>query len=336
MTGIRDNISLAIRNEDNRVNRNNAIMTIGLNPCWDITCTVEGLEWGDHKTITGQTCRAAGKPLNVSRALAWMGVPNIATGLWGSDDYDALLSELKSFSRNVDPRFVRVDGSTRKNISILDPVNHRETHLRSNAELASPQALSELQNVMEEIVLANHCCLVAGTLGSEEHLGNIVRVIELCLSKGARVALDTSGEPLRALVNNGDLWLIKPNVMELGELLQEDVADRTDALIEAGRTLLDRVDNILISRGANGAIYLTNDQAICAHWKPRDKKIINTVASGDFLLAGFLNGTNVNADPHQMMTTAIQAATCRCLGWDHQRSWSDCRSEINVHIESQS
>lgn len=312
----------------------NAFMTIGLNPCWDITCTVEGLEWGDHKTISRQSCHAAGKPLNVSRALAWMGVPNIATGLWGNDDYDALLNELKAFSRKVDPRFVRVDGSTRKNISILDPVNHRETHLRSNAELATPRALGELQVLLEDSVLADHCCLVAGSLGSGDHLKSIVRVIELCKSKGARVALDTSGEPLKALVDKGSLWLIKPNVLELGELLQKDVTDRTDALIEAGRSLLDRVDNILISRGANGAIFITGDEAICARWERQDEKIINTVASGDFLLAGFLKGTGENQDTRQRLTTAIQAATCRCLGWDHQRSWGDCKRDIDVCLES--
>lgn len=310
--------------------KSNTIITVGLNPCWDITCTVEGLAWGEHKTLLSQTCHPAGKPLNVSRSLAWMGVPTVATGLWGSDDYDALLSELKAFPGQFDPRFVRVNGATRKNISILDSVHHRDTHLRCNAELASPQAIGELQALLEDIVHANDYCLFAGSLGCENHFENIVRVIEGCERKGVRVALDTSGNPLKALVDKGNLWLIKPNVLELRELLQSHVEDEAESLIEAGRSLLDRVDIILISRGAQGAIAVTEHAAVSARWDTPDQNIVNTVASGDFLLAGFLKGMRENAELGDAIVMAVQAATSRCLGWDRQRAWGECLKDINV------
>ena len=54
--------------------KKNQIITVGICPCWDITCYVDGVEWGDHKKITSQTFVPAGKALNISRALAWMGV----------------------------------------------------------------------------------------------------------------------------------------------------------------------------------------------------------------------------------------------------------------------
>ncbi len=49
------------------------IITIGLSPAWDIRCRGAGLDWGRHVEIDEQVVRPAGKALNVSDALAWMG-----------------------------------------------------------------------------------------------------------------------------------------------------------------------------------------------------------------------------------------------------------------------
>ncbi len=42
------------------------IITVAFNPCWDVTCRADGLEWGRHEVLESFSIRPAGKPLNVS------------------------------------------------------------------------------------------------------------------------------------------------------------------------------------------------------------------------------------------------------------------------------
>ncbi len=55
------------------------IITIGLCPSWDTVCRLDGINWGEHKQVTSTKSYPAGKAMNISRALAWMGKKNTAT-----------------------------------------------------------------------------------------------------------------------------------------------------------------------------------------------------------------------------------------------------------------
>ncbi len=71
------------------------IVTVGLCPSWDTVCRFDGIEWGEHKLAGSSSCRPAGKALNISRALAWMGEENTAAGLWGRDDYEQMRKAMR-------------------------------------------------------------------------------------------------------------------------------------------------------------------------------------------------------------------------------------------------
>jgi len=69
---------------------------------------------------------------------------------------------------------------------------------------------------------------------------------------------------LKSIVASGNLYLIKPNVEELSELLDKKIADNTNDIITAAGTLLNKVEIILVSRGKNGAIAITRDIPLAA------------------------------------------------------------------------
>ena len=48
------------------MNRNSSIITVGLCPSWDTVCRFDGIEWGEHKTVSSTDTRPAGKALNIS------------------------------------------------------------------------------------------------------------------------------------------------------------------------------------------------------------------------------------------------------------------------------
>jgi len=310
----------------------NSIVTIGLSPAWDITCRGRNLDWGLHQVIDEQTILPAGKALNVSKALAWIGQKNIAAGLWGRDDHSQMLTAVKSLWPSIRVKFSAVAAPTRKNITIVDSANNKEMHLRDKSQLVSARTLKKLQTDLKAIVNKGSICVFAGTMPEGGLLDDVVQLVEFCKSRGAKIVLDTSGHPLKEIINTGSLWMIKPNVEELRELLGEQVKDGPVSLAKAGRTLLDKVEIVLISRGAKGGVVVTKDGA----WQGRctgRAKVISTVGCGDFLLAGFLKGMKDGTSIDDALKTTIKVATARAWDWTEKKSWPDAQSNIHVHVE---
>jgi fructose-1-phosphate kinase PfkB-like protein len=143
--------------------------------------------------------------------------------------------------------------------------------------------------------------------------------------------LDTSGPALKEIVDTGCVWLIKPNVRELGELLGEQVEDRPASLVRAGRRLLEKVEVVLASRGRKGAVVVSRDRA----WQGRcigRRKTFSTVGCGDYLLAGFLKGLKEGAGPGSALKTAIRVATARAWGWTEEKNWRQTEAAIGVEV----
>ena len=314
------------------MNRNFSIITVGLSPAWDILCYGEGLEWGLHREIETTTFQPAGKALNISRALAWMGEENIAAGLWGRDDFEQMLKAMRSLGGLVKVKMTAVEGSTRRNITVVDTANNREMHLRNRSELASKKALRKLEADLRTIVQKGSVCVFAGVMPEDEFVGDVVRIIKSCRERGARIVVDTYGEALKRILETGAAWLVKPNVEELRELLGEQVTDSPAGLVRAGRKLLDKVEVVLISRGKKGGVVVTKKGA----WQGRcigRGRVLSTVGCGDFLLAGFLKGLKDKSDAGSGLGTAIKVATARAWGWTEGKSWSQALREIKVAVE---
>lgn len=309
-----------------------SIITIGLSPAWDITCRGHNIDWGLHQEIDEQTIRPAGKTLNVSKALAWMGQKNIAAGLWGSDDLPQMLAAVRALWPPIRVKLTAVAGRTRQNITVVDSASNKEMHLRNKSSLASTKSLKKLQADLEKMVHKGSICVFAGTMPDGGLLSDVIRIVEFCKCRRAKIVLDTSGRPLKEIVDTGSVWLIKPNVEELRELSGERIKDGPVSLTNAGRKLLDKVEIVLISRGDKGGIVVTKNDA----WQGRcvgNAKVFSTVGCGDFMLAGFLKGLIDSNGMDDAFKTAIKVATARAWDWTEKKSWPDAQNKINVHLE---
>ncbi len=308
-----------------------SIITIGLSPAWDISCRGRNLEWGLHQDIDGQTIQPAGKSLNVSKALAWMGQKNTAAGLWGRSDYRQMLKAVRKAWPLIEAKMTTVPGGTRQNITVVDTATNQDMHLRNRSRLASTKAMKKLRADLEAIVRKGSVCVFAGTMPQGRLLDDIVRLVELCRSRGARIVLDTSGPALRQIVDAGTAWLIKPNVEELRELLAEPIKDGPVSLARAGRKLLDKVEIVLISRGVKGSVAVTRKGA----WQARSlsrAKVLSTVGCGDYLLAGFLKALGEKSGMASALKTATKVATAKAWGWPDKMSWRDAQARIKLQI----
>ena len=311
---------------------NSRIVTIGLSPAWDVSCRGRDLDWGRHLNIDEQVTRPAGKALNVSSALAWMGRGSIAAGLWGREDYEAMRSAVQSWDGLVRLAMTATEGRTRHNITVVDTQNRREMHLRLRSELATAASLTRLNGALRRTVCQDDVCVFSGAMPAGDLLEPVIALVQGCCDLNARVVVDTHGPVLKGLVDAGSAWLIAPNVEELGELLGARVQDSPAKLVAASRPLLEKVPVVLISRGRKGAVVVTKRGAWTGAVKTRGK-VLQTVGCGDYLLAGFLAGHSRGGSVRNSLATALKVATARAWGWTETDTWPAARKQIEVDLD---
>jgi fructose-1-phosphate kinase PfkB-like protein len=134
-------------------------------------------------------------------------------------------------------------------------------------------------------------------------------------------------------VDAGLAWLIAPNVEELRELLGSEIEDTPAGLVKAGRTLLDRVEIVLVSRGGQGALVVT-EEGVWAGRATARREALSTVGCGDYLLAGFLAGLGEPGDPQSALTRGLKAATAHAWGWTEARAWGQIEKEVAVEVQA--
>ena len=290
------------------------IITIGINPAWDVDCLVDGIDWGEHKKIDEQIVNPAGKALNVSKALSYMGYMSTASGLWGDYDYDDMVATLRPLSGFIDFRFTVVNGRTRRNIFINDTHNQRQMHLRLAGTLATRANIRRLCEQLPAIVEKDDICVFAGSIPDGNFSEDLVSLIWDCKQKEANLVLDTSGNMFGKLVDTGNISVISPNLEELEELLDCRIKPEPHTVARAGRKLLDRVKMVIVSLGAQGCILVGSD----GYWQTElmgvPLPVVRTVGCGDNLLAGFIAGMIEDADPAYALTKGVRLATAHAYG----------------------
>jgi 1-phosphofructokinase family hexose kinase len=316
---------------DGKVKSKGRIVTIGLAPAWDVSCRGKDLDWGRHLDIDEQVVRPAGKALNISSALAWMGCASVASGLWGRDDFEAMRTTVQGWGPFVRVDMTAIDGSTRRNITVVDTKGRREMHLRCPNYLATPASLTHFNGNLRRTVCPDDTCVFAGAMPAGDLIDSSVALVESCRRQGGEIVVDTYGPVLKRLVDAGLPSHVAPNVEELGELLGAPVKDTPAKLVAAARTLLEKVPTILISRGSKGAIVVTQESVWAGRTTTRGK-VLETVGCGDCLLAGFLAGYRQSNNLRTALAHALTVATARAWGLTETKTWSVARKQIDVEV----
>ena len=283
--------------------------------------------------VESHAARPAGKAMNVSRALAWMGHRSIAAGLWGADDYPQMQRVLREGSDLIDVRMTAVEGRTRQNVTVVDALHCREMHLRCRSDLASVRSLRKLKADLGRLVREGDVCVFAGAMPDGNLLAPAIDVVTHCRRRGARIVIDTHGPALRALTQEVGPWLISPNVEELGELFGAPARDTASALARSGGRLLDKIENVLISRGKNGAVLVTR-QGVWSGRAVNPAKVVETVGCGDYLLSGFLAALDAKGHLAASLATGLKAATAQACGWTGWMHWPSARRKVKIEIET--
>ncbi len=282
-------------------------MAVALNPAIDRVLEVPSLTIGAHQHARLISRSAAGKGVNVARCLSQLDVPSVLTGLVGQEDLPFFTRSLTGTS--VQMRMAPVAGRTRENITLVDPIAHTETHLRDRGFEVLPTELDAVRRQLDELAGPGTLFVFSGSLPPGIQPADQAQMVRQCRQAGSRVAIDASGPALAASVE-ADPWLIKPNHLELEELLGRKLADTDDA-IKSARQLTRSVEVVLASFGSEGACAFSSQAAWHGRCAVPDDRLISTVGCGDALLAGFIAGIyrRLPIEESLRWATAAAAAT---------------------------
>ncbi len=295
------------------------IYTVTLNPALDRTLYVESLVPGQSTRIKHEARYAGGKGIDVSRALREMGSDNVALGLVGGFDGKELEGRL--LLAGVACRFTRIANETRTNIIIQDEPSGAETALLARGPEVQPSELMDFLDVLEKLPDMSFL-IISGSLPPGLTPEVYGRMIAIGRGRGSRVVLDTTGDALRQGIHARPA-VIKPNRYELAELAGKELAD-VQAISDYCTGLLDWVETVLVSMGADGIVMVTRGRVL--HARPPKVAVKSTVGAGDCAVAGFVHGLAAGepaADALRRAVAAGSAATlnpgtglCRCADID--------------------
>ena len=259
------------------------VVTITLNAAIDRTVTISNFTAGAVNRVESVRSNPGGKGVNVASALADYGHDVAVTGFLGRANAGAF-EELFSQKKIAD-HFVRIAGQTRIGIKITDPVKSETTDI--NFPGPQPSAAEVSMLLSQVAALEADWFVVAGSLPPGVDPGIYRDIIARLRRRGAKVLLDTSGDPF-PLALEAKPSAIKPNIHEFEAYIGRSLPNEKE-VIAAARELIERgIELVVVSMGKEGACFVTADEAVIA--RPPDIEVRSTVGAGDAMVAGILSG----------------------------------------------
>ncbi len=261
------------------------IATVTLNPAIDMTTRADGFQ--TNTVNRGQTMQfdAGGKGVNVASFLADYGYATAVTGFLGQEN--AGIFEQLFARKRIEDHFVRIAGSTRIGVKIVDEANQQTTDINMPGLVPTTEAMNALLEKIEELAASNDWFALSGNLPPGMPTTIYATIITQLKRHGKQMILDTSGEALREGVLAGPT-IVKPNADELQQLTGHSITDEV-ALEQAARQLLDNgIQLVVISMGERGAMFV--DAATTLLAVPPLVKVKSTVGAGDAMVAGLIAG----------------------------------------------
>lgn len=255
------------------------VVTVTLNPALDRTLVIPGFRAGSVNRVESESVKAAGKGINVASALGGYGLRVAASGFLGS--YNPEMFDSLFITREIADYLVRIPGATRTGIKILDPQQGLTTDINYPGIPVHPEHVSKLLGKIGS--LQSKWFVLSGSLPPGLEPDFYRSLTQHLKAKGAKVAVDTSGEALKlALQAKPDF--VKPNIHELEEIAGTTLSDTPSILYAARKLIADGVGLVAVSLGEHGAVFLDRNGFCKA--APPQVNVGSTVGAGDAMVAG--------------------------------------------------
>lgn len=259
------------------------VYTVTFNPALDYVVHLKTLRTEDINRTVSEELYYGGKGINVSAVLARLQVPTTALGFIAGFTGEKLREMLDAdgISHDFTPL---AEGHTRINVKIK---YGQELDINAGGPAIPAERVERLMEKLEQL-RAGDFLVLAGSVPAQLPDDLYSRILQALSGRGIRFVVDTTGRQLMNVLAYRP-FLIKPNHYELGELFGKEMTTTEEIAEYAGRLREMGAENVLVSRGADGALLADATGAIRP--VPAVKgKLVNSVGCGDSMVAGFIAG----------------------------------------------
>lgn len=283
------------------------VITLTLSPAFDMHCSLKSFE-PCHENLADVTAlEAGGKGVNISRALASLGIdsyPAIVIGDENGTDFKRALS-----ADGLMPIYIDVKGRIRQNIT-LHSADDPETRISFRGFSVDIDFFDRVYLAIENVIDEDTVLTFTGSLPEGASTDSAVALLSKVKAKGAKIVVDSRSFSLDN-VKAVHPWLIKPNEEEISLYYNREVTDLESAAIAASELRSKLSDNVMISLGALGAVLASEGGTFMA--KAPKAKVVSTVGAGDSMIAGFIAAAKKGLDYREALKFAVSMGSAACM-----------------------
>ncbi len=284
------------------------IYTVTFNPAIDYVAEVENFKMNEINRAKEERILAGGKGINVSIVLKNLEIESIALGFIAG--FTGLEIKKRVERLGIKTDFVYIpEKFSRINIKLqtLDTSNIlSETAINGEGPKISQEEIDELMKKIEKIEQEDFI-VVSGRVTRSMDVDIYQKICSKAKEKEAKIIVDTTGKYLLKTLEY-EPFLIKPNKKELEEIFEKEINTTQEVIMYAKKLQDLGAQNVLISMDREGAILITKDKKILESKTPKGK-LVNSVGSGDSMVAGFLTGLITYDDYEKALKMGIAAGS---------------------------
>lgn len=299
------------------------IYTVTFNPSLDYVVQVDDFAVGEINRTRTESIYPGGKGINVSLVLQNLGLPSVALGFTAGFSGAEIERLLQEAGCHCD--FIAVKaGYSRINTKIISGA---ETALNGQGPQLSEAELAALFNKLRRLT-QDDVLVLAGSIPASLPDNIYEQILELLQPVGTRVVVDATGDLLLKVLKYRP-FLIKPNHEELGEFFGRGPLLTEEEILAAAQKLQQQgARNVLVSRGANGALLLDENGKLHKQASPKGT-LVNSVGAGDSMVAGFLAGYLQTQDYDAALRLGVAAGSASAF-----KAWLATREDVEKILAS--
>ena len=273
--------------------------TITLNPAVDMLTKASNFSLGKLNRTQEAKYVVGGKGINISILLNNIGKKTKALGFVAGFTGYFIKSELDKL--DIEHDFVETLGTTRINMKLTTDT---ETEINGQSSAVNVENISEFFAKLD-VLTTEDVVFLSGNVIAGMELEDFKKIAEKVATKGATLVVDSNKDLVLDTLQYKP-FVVKPNEFELGEMFGITLNGLEEILVYARKLQERGAQNVLVSRGAKGAILLTeNDEVLEVN--VAEGKIVSTVAAGDSMLAMFVAKYNETKDYAEALKYASAA-----------------------------
>lgn len=258
------------------------ITTVTLNPAIDRSYIINNFKPNNNYRIDDVTVTVGGKGINVARTVSALGEKLNATGFLGGITGDYIKKQLNDLG--IATSFVKINDESRNFTAIIDPINRTETTVNEVGPFVSKTELTKFIKEYIKILKYSKIIIASGSVPKGVPKTIYRDMVKIAKDNNVLPIIDASGKFLEEAIK-AKPYMIKPNLKELRELVGYELNNEYEIIHESKYICKQGVGLVVISLGSKGAIFTTREKVIKV--EAPNIKAVNTVGSGDALVAGF-------------------------------------------------